>query len=60
MEETVRRAPPPPREDAFVEVIEEHDEPPPRRSKKPSGYRAVDPEAFGGGDGKFRRMSSRR
>lgn len=56
MEETVRRAPPPPREDAFVEVIEEHDELPPRRSKKPSGYRAVDPEAFGGGTDKFRRV----
>ena len=64
VEETIRRAPPPaprePREDEFVEVIEEHDEPAPRRSKKPSGFRTVDPEAFGGGDGRFKRVSSRR
>ncbi len=60
VEETVRRAPPPPREDEFVEVIEERDEPPPRKSRKPSGFRNVDPEAFGGGDGKFRRVPSRR
>lgn len=60
VEETIRRAPPAPREDEFVEVIEEHDEPPPRRSKKPQGFRNVDPEAFGGGDGRFKRVSSRR
>ena len=60
MEETVRRAPPP-REDDFVEVIEEHDDPPPRRSSRKQGeFRHVDPEAFAGGDGKFKRVSSRR
>lgn len=58
VEETIRRAPPP--QDEFIEVIEEHDEPPPRKSKKSSGYKHVDPEAFGGGDGEFRRVSSRR
>ena len=59
VEETIRRAPPP--QEEFVEVIEEHDEPP-RRSRKSSGggFKHVDPEAFGGGDGKFRRVSSRR
>ncbi|CAD6582488.1 MAG: hypothetical protein ASARMPRED_000982 [Alectoria sarmentosa] len=60
-ETTIRRPPPPaPREDEFVEVIEEHDEPPPRRTKKPSGFTHVDPEAFGGGDGRFKRVPSRR
>ena len=56
------RGPPPsaPREEAFVEVIEERDDPSPRRPKKPSGFRNVDPEAFGGGDGRFKRVSSRR
>ena len=61
VEETIRRAPPP--QDEFVEVIEEHDvDPPPRRSSKPSrsGFKHVDPEAFGGGDGRFKRVSSRR
>lgn len=56
MEETIRRAPPP--QEEFIEVIEEHDEPP-RRSKK-SGIRHIDPEAFAGGDGRFKRVSSRR
>ncbi|CAF9910287.1 MAG: hypothetical protein ALECFALPRED_006453 [Alectoria fallacina] len=60
-ETTIRRPPPPaPRDDEFVEVIEEHDEPPPRRTKKPSGFTHVDPEAFGGGDGRFKRVPSRR
>ena len=58
VEETVRRAPPP--QDEFVEVIEEHDVPPPRRSRKSSGFKHIDPEAYGGGDGKFRRMSGHR
>ncbi|KAM0806110.1 hypothetical protein BDR22DRAFT_883848 [Usnea florida] len=59
--EEIRRPPPSaPREDEFVEVIEERDDPPPRRPKKPSGFRNVDPEAFGGGDGRFKRVSSRR
>ena len=61
VEETTTRRAPPPQED-YVEVIEEHD-PPPRRSSKSSrvpGFKHVDPEAFGGGDGKFRRVSSRR
>lgn len=57
VEETIRRAPPP--QEEFIEVIEEHDEPP-RRSKKSSGIRHIDPEAFGGGDGRFKRVSSRR
>ena len=56
VEETVRRQPPP--QDEFIEVIEEHDVPPPRRSRKSSGFKHIDPEAYGGGDGKFRRMSS--
>ena len=61
VEETIRRPPPSaPREDEFVEVIEERDDPSPRRPKKPSGFRNVDPEAFGGGDGRFKRVSSRR
>lgn len=58
VEETIRRAPPP--QDEFVEVIEEHDDPVPRRSRKPAGFKHVDPESFGGGDGKFRRVPSRR
>ena len=57
VEETIRRAPPP--QEEFIEVIEEHDEPP-RRSKKASGIRHIDPEAFAGGDGRFKRVSSRR
>lgn len=56
MEETIRRAPPAPRDEEFVEVIEEHDDPPPRRSKKMSGIRHIDPEAFGGGDARFKRV----
>ena len=55
VEETVRRAPPP--QEEFIEVIEEHDVPAPRRSRKSSGFKHIDPEAYGGGDGKFRRMS---
>ena len=54
VEETVRRAPPP--QEEFIEVIEEHDAPAPRRSRKSSGFKHIDPEAYGGGDGKFRRM----
>ncbi|KAF6227681.1 hypothetical protein HO173_012011 [Letharia columbiana] len=56
VEETIRRAPPAPQQDAFVEVIEEHDEPPPRRSRKAQGFTHIDPEALGGGDGKFKRV----
>ena len=62
VEETIRRAPaaPPPQED-FIEVIEEHDVEPSRRSRKSnSGFKHVDPEAFAGGDGRFKRVSSRR
>ena len=58
VEETVRRAPP--AQDEFIEVIEEHDVPAPRRSRKSSGFKHIDPEAYGGGDGKFRRMSGHR
>ena len=58
--EEIRRAPPP--QDEYVEVIEEHDEPAPRRSRKTSaqGFTHIDPHAVGGGDGKFRRVPSRR
>ena len=60
VEETIRRPSNPP-QDEFVEVIEEHDERPRSRSRrKSSGFKHVDPEAFGGGDGRFKRMSSRR
>ena len=57
LEET-RRAPE--REDDIVEVIEEHS--PPRRSggsRRQSGYRTVDPEAFGGGSRPLRKVSRR-
>ena len=57
VEETVRRAPPP--QEEFIEVIEEHDAPAPRKSRK-SGIRHIDPEAFAGGDGKFRPVSGHR
>ena len=63
VEETIRRAAPPPapREDEYIEVIEQRDDlPPARRPKKPSGFTHVDPEAFGGGDGSFKRVPSRR
>ncbi|KAL8944844.1 MAG: hypothetical protein Q9216_000134 [Gyalolechia sp. 2 TL-2023] len=58
-----RSRPPPPsvdREDDIVEVIEEHS--PPRRSsgsRRVSGYRTVDPEAFGGGSRPMRKVSRR-
>ena len=58
LEET-RRAPVE-REDDIVEVIEEHS--PPRRSggsRRQSGYRTVDPEAFGGGGRPLRKVSRR-
>ena len=56
------RPPPPPveREDDIVEVIEEHS--PPRRSsgsRRISGYRTVDPEAYGGGNRPLRKVSRR-
>ncbi|KAL8721104.1 MAG: hypothetical protein Q9225_002127 [Loekoesia sp. 1 TL-2023] len=56
------RPPPPPveREDDIVEVIEEHS--PPRRSsgsRRVSGYRTVDPEAYGGGNRPMRKVSRR-
>ena len=55
LEET-RRAPQ--REDDIVEVIEEHS--PVRRvrreSRRESGYRTVDPEAYGGGDRPLRKV----
>ena len=60
--EETRRAPPPreePPPDDIVEVIEEHS--PVRRESsrraKPSGYRTVDPEAFGGGGRPLRKVS---
>lgn len=62
LEERTRRPSPPPveREDDIVEVIEEHS--PPRRSsrsRRVSGYRTVDPEAFAGGDRPLRKVSRR-
>ena len=58
VEETRRPAP---RDDDIVEVIEEHS--PPRRvrreSRRESGYRTVDPEAFGGGNRPLRKVSRR-
>ena len=58
LEETRR---PSPREDDIVEVIEDHS--PPRRvkreSRRESGYRTVDPEAFGGGSRPMRKVSRR-
>ncbi|KAL9021344.1 MAG: hypothetical protein Q9185_001455 [Variospora sp. 1 TL-2023] len=56
------RAPPPPveRDDDIVEVIEEHS--PPRRSsgsRRVSGYRTVDPEAYGGGNRPIRKVGRR-
>ena len=60
VEQMRMRAPPASalREDEFVEIIEERDDPSPRRPNKPSGFRNVDPEAFGGGDGRFKRPSN--
>ncbi|KAI4255565.1 MAG: hypothetical protein LQ352_002509 [Teloschistes flavicans] len=49
------------REDDVVEVIEEHSPPPPRRSsasRRPSGYRTVDPTAYGGGDRPLRKRAA--
>jgi hypothetical protein len=46
-------------EDDIVEVIEEHSPtPPPRRarSQRASGYRNVDPDAYGGGDRPMRKV----
>lgn len=61
MEERSRPPPPPvEREDDIVEVIEEHS--PVRRSsgsRRVSGYRTVDPEAFGGGNRPMRKVSRR-
>ncbi|KAL8660217.1 MAG: hypothetical protein Q9226_000019 [Calogaya cf. arnoldii] len=61
MEERSRPPPPPvEREDDIVEVIEEHS--PVRRSsgsRRVSGYRTVDPEAFGGGNRPLRKVSRR-
>ncbi|KAI4117609.1 MAG: hypothetical protein LQ345_002209 [Seirophora villosa] len=58
------RSRPPPqsveREEDIVEVIEEHS--PPRRtsgSRRVSGYRTVDPEAYGGGNRPMRKVSRR-
>lgn len=58
LEET--RRPAVERDDDIVEVIEEHS--PPRRSggsRRQSGYRTVDPEAFGGGSKPLRKVSRR-
>ncbi|KAL8822040.1 MAG: hypothetical protein Q9223_000032 [Gallowayella weberi] len=61
MEERSRPPPPPvEREDDIVEVIEEHS--PVRRSsgsRRVSGYRTVDPEAYGGGNRPLRKVSRR-
>ncbi|KAL8834707.1 MAG: hypothetical protein Q9176_007314 [Flavoplaca citrina] len=60
MEERSRPPPPPvEREDDIVEVIEEHS--PVRRSsgsRRVSGYRTVDPEAFGGGNRPMRKRAA--
>ncbi|KAI4256705.1 MAG: hypothetical protein L6R42_006061 [Xanthoria sp. 1 TBL-2021] len=60
MEERSRPPPPPvEREDDIVEVIEEHS--PVRRSsgsRRVSGYRTVDPEAFGGGNRPLRKRAA--
>ncbi|MCJ1290081.1 hypothetical protein MMC34_001616 [Xylographa carneopallida] len=54
IEETRRPAE---REDDIVEVIEEHSPPPRRvRSQRVSGYRTVEPDAFGGGDMPLRKV----
>ncbi|KAL6715107.1 hypothetical protein ACLMJK_007368 [Lecanora helva] len=54
IEETRRPAPQP--EDDIVEVIEEHSPAPRESSRKPSGFRIVDPEAFGGGNRSQRKV----
>ena len=65
IEETRRASRPPPQDD-IVEVIEEHSpvRSPQRQSRRSSGrqsgYRTVDPDAFGGGDRPMRKVSSRR
>ena len=60
VEETRRPAP---RQDDIVEVIEEHS-PSPRRERRgsirQSGYRTVDPLAYGGGERPTRKVGSRR
>ena len=62
IEETRRqsRAPPPPVQDEFVEVIEEPSPPPSksrRSSGRQSGFRTIDPDAYGGGDRPIRKVS---
>ena len=44
------------REDDIVEVIEEHSPPRRPRSQRVSGYRTVNPEAYGGGDRPMRKV----
>jgi len=46
-------------EDDIVDVIEEHSPAPPRERRKSSGYRNVDPTAFGGGNKPLRKVSRR-
>ncbi|MCJ1439078.1 hypothetical protein MMC27_008469 [Xylographa pallens] len=54
IEETRRPAE---RDDDIVEVIEEHSPPPRRvRSQRVSGYRPVDPDAYGGGERPLRKV----
>ena len=60
IEETRRPSRPPPQDD-YVEVIEEHSpvRTTRRSSNRQSGYRTVDPDAFGGGDRPMRKVSRR-
>ncbi|MCJ1381356.1 hypothetical protein MMC17_004466 [Xylographa soralifera] len=53
IEETRRPAE---REDDIVEVIEEHSPPRRVRSQRVSGYRTVDPDAYGGGERPLRKV----
>ncbi|MCJ1419533.1 hypothetical protein MMC32_005888 [Xylographa parallela] len=53
IEETRRPAE---REDDIVEVIEEHSPPRRVRSQRVSGYRPVDPDAYGGGERPLRKV----
>ncbi|MCJ1284687.1 hypothetical protein MMC26_004023 [Xylographa opegraphella] len=53
IEETRRPAEP---EDDIVEVIEEHSPPRRVRSQRVSGYRTVDPDAYGGGERPLRKV----
>lgn len=48
-----------PDDDDIVEVIEEHSPAPARRKSKRSGFRTVDPMAYGGGGDPVRRLSRR-